>query len=257
MDLIFDVGNTNIVIGVYNDNNLVNLGRYATKNLSTSDEVGVFTISLLQCWNVDIKSIDRVAISSVVPDVMHSLKNGVRKYINLEPLVVDCSLNSNIDLSVLGKPPVELGADRFVNCVSGFEKYGGNLIIIDFGTATTYDVINSDGKFISGITSPGIRISAEALTHRAALLGNFQIKKPENFLATNTIESLQSGLVYGQIGQTEYIVKKIREELNEPNMKVVATGGLSAVLVDGTNIFDIVDSQLTLDGIKILLDMNK
>ncbi len=257
MNLIFDVGNTNMVIGVYEDDNLINLARYATKNLSTSDEVGVFVNSLLQCWEVDKKSIENVAISSVVPNVMHSLKNGIRKYIHLEPIIINCSLKSNIDLSALGEPPVELGADRFVNCVSGFKKYGGNLIIIDFGTATTYDVIDKNGKFLSGITAPGIKISAEALSSRAALLGNFQISKPDSILATTTKESLQSGLVYGQIGQTEYIVNKIKEELKEPDMKVVVTGGLSSILTDGTDIFNYIDSQLTLDGIKILLDMNK
>ncbi len=257
MDLIIDVGNTNIVIGVYKGDKLLDLGRYATKNLTTSDEFGVFITTLLNCWNVDKHNIKNVAISSVVPNIMHSLKNSVRKYIELEPMIVNCELKSNVDLSILGKVPVQLGADRFVNCVASFKKYGGNLIIIDFGTATTYDVIDKNGKFISGITSPGIKISAEALTNGAALLGNFNIKKPKSILATNTLESLQSGLVYGQIGQTEYIVNKIRKELNEPNMKVVATGGLSAILLDGTDIFDYVDSQLTLDGIKILLEMNK
>ncbi len=257
MDLIIDVGNTNIVIGVYKGDNLIDLGRYATKNLTTSDEFGVFITTLLKCWNVDKSAIANSVISSVVPNIMHSLKNSIIKYIGLTPMIIDCSLKSNIDLSMLGEPPVQLGADRFVNCVAGFKKYGGNIIVIDFGTATTYDVIDENGKFLSGITAPGIKISAEALTSRAALLENFQIKKPDSILATNTLESLQSGLVYGQIGQVEYIVNKVREELKKPHMKVVVTGGLSSVLLNGTNIFDYVDSQLTLDGIKILLEMNK
>ncbi len=257
MDLIFDVGNTNIVIGVYNNDKLIDLGRFATKNLTTSDEFGVFITTLLKRWNVNKNKIENAVISSVVPSIMHSLKNSITKYLNLDPMVITCDLKSNIDLSLLGAPPVELGADRFVNCVAGFKKYGGNLIIIDFGTATTYDVIDKNGRFISGITSPGIKISAEALTNGAAMLSSFQIERPKSVLATNTLESLQSGLVYGQIGQTEYIVNKIKEELNEPNMKVVVTGGLSAVLLDGTNIFDYIDSQLTLDGIRFLLEMNK
>ncbi len=256
MDLIFDVGNTNIVIGIYKGDKLLELGRFATKNLTTSDEFGVFITTLLKRWEINKNEIKRAAISSVVPNIMHSLNNSISKYLNLNPMIVSCNLKSNIDLSLLGEPPVELGADRFVNCVGAFYKYGGNLIIIDFGTATTYDVIDANGKFLSGITSPGIKISAEALTSGAAMLSSFQMERPKNILATNTLESLQSGLVYGQIGQTEYIVNKIKEELNEPNMKVAVTGGLAAILLDGTDVFDYVDSQLTLDGIKLLLDMN-
>ncbi len=257
MDLIFDVGNTNIVIGIYKKEELIDLGRFATKNLTTSDEFGVFITTLLKRWDVDKDKVENVAISSVVPNVMHSLKNSIAKYLKLNPMIINCEVKSNIDLSLLGKPPVELGADRFVNCVAGFHKYGGNLIIIDFGTATTYDVIDISGKFLSGITAPGIKISAEALTNGAAMLSSFHMQRPKNILATNTLESLQSGLVYGQIGQTEYIINKIKEELNEPNMKVVVTGGLASILLDGTNVFDFVDSQLTLDGIRLLLEMNK
>ncbi len=257
MDLIFDVGNTNIVIGVYREEKLLELGRFATKNLTTSDEFGVFITTLLKRWEIEKSKIKRIAISSVVPNIMHSLKNSITKYLKLEPMIVNSELKSNIDLSLLGAPPVELGADRFVNCVGAYHKYGGNLIIVDFGTATTYDLIDKDGKFLSGITAPGIKISAEALTNRAAMLSSFEIIKPKSILATNTLESLQSGLVYGQIGQTEYIISKIKEELNEPNMKVVVTGGLASILLEGTDVFDFIDSQLTLDGIRLLLDINK
>ncbi len=256
MDLIFDVGNTNIVIGVYKKDELIHLWRYSTSNLATSDEFGVFLTSLLSRWSINTCEIENAIISSVVPNIMHSLKNSIVKYLGLEPYIVDCTMNNNIDLSLMDSPN-ELGADRFVNCVGGFHKYGGNIIVIDYGTATTYDVVSKKGEFITGITAPGIKISAEALSEKTALLGNFQIKRPENVLVTTTIESLQVGLVYGQIGQTEYIVNKIRKELNEPNMKVIATGGLSSVLADGTEIFDHIDNQLTLDGIKLLLDMNK
>ncbi len=256
MDLILDVGNTNIVIGVYNNDKLLHLWRYATSNVSTSDVFGLFIDNLLTRWDIDSKKIQHVIISSVAPNVMHSLENSILKYFNITPIIANCTMSSNISLDVFEDPNF-LGVDRYVNCIAGFNKYGGNAIIIDFGTATTYDVIDKNGNFVTGITSPGIKISADALSQKASLLGTFQISKPESFIPTNTLESLQVGLIYGQIGQTEYIVNKIKKELNKPDMKVIVTGGLSSIISDGTDIIDFVDTTLTLDGIKLLLDENK
>ena len=150
-----------------------------------------------------------------------------------------------------------IGADRIVDAVAAYEKYGGPVLVLDFGTATTYDYVTEDGNFAAGITAPGIRISSEALWKETAKLPNIEIRKPKSILAQETITSMQAGLMYGQIGQTEYIINKVKEETNLPNLKVVATGGLGRTIADGTNTIDIYDSLLTLDGLRIIYDKNR
>jgi len=185
---------------------------------------------------------------------MHSFTNTMRRYFNIEPLIVGPGIKTGI--MIKSENPKEVGADRIVDSVAAYEQYGGPLIVIDYGTATTYDVISENGEFLYGITSPGIQISADALWSKTAQLPNIEIKKPNSILAKNTITSMQAGLVYGYIGQTEYIVKKIKEEMKNENIKVVATGGLGRIISDETKYIDIYDPQLLLKGLKYIHDKN-
>lgn len=257
MVLVVDIGNTNIVLGVYKDNNLLGNWRMLTKNERTSDEYGMTILSLLQFDNIDYKKINSVIISSVVPNIMHSFINAMKKYISIDPLIVGPGVKTGI--MIKSENPKEVGADRIVDSVAAYEQYGGSvpLIVIDFGTATTYDVISEQGEFLYGITSPGIQISADALWSKTAQLPNIQIKKPDSILAKNTITSMQAGLIYGYIGQTEYIIKRIKEEMKRDDIKVVATGGLGRIISDETKYIDIYDPQLLLKGLKIIHDKNK
>ncbi len=257
MKLVFDVGNTNAVMGVYDGEELIEFWRLSTEGIRTADEVGMFIVVMFTKWKIDFEKIDDVVVSSVVPNIMYTLLHGIQKYLHMEAKIISVDGNTGLDFSNM-QNPYELGADRIVNCMAARKLYGGPAIIIDYGTATTYDVIDENGKFIAGITSPGLRLSGDALFNGTALLGKVAITKPDTIIATDTITSVQAGLLYGHIGQSEYIVKKIKEELGEKfkDAKIIATGGLSKAIDEGTDIFDIVDSRLTLYGIKLYGDMN-
>jgi len=254
MILVIDVGNTNITLGVYDGDELLGNWRMTTQIKRTSDEYGIFICSLLEKNNIEVKKINYVMIASVVPNIMYSLENGVKKYIDVVPIIVGPGIKTGI--SIKTDNPREVGADRIVDVVAAYNIYGGPCIVIDFGTATTYDVVNAEASFCAAITSPGIQISADALWNRAAQLPNIKIRRPESILATNTITSMQAGLVYGYIGQVEYIVNRIKEELKIEDIKVVATGGLAKIIKDDTDVIDIYDPLLTLKGLKILCEKN-
>ena len=255
MILVVDVGNTNITYGVYQGKELKATFHITTKTPRTSDEYGVILLNLLERKGIDVALLEGSIIASVVPDVMHSLTGGIMRYTNTKPLIVGPGVKTGI--KVVTENPRGIGADRIVDAVAAYEKYGGPVLVIDFGTATTYDYVTEKGEFAAGITAPGIRISLEALWKSAAKLPNVEIKKPKSILAQETITSMQAGLLYGQIGQTEYIVKKVKEETGIANMKVVATGGLGRTISDETDAIDIYDSSLTLDGLRIVCDKNR
>jgi len=254
MILVVDIGNTNIVVGVYENDEIIGSWRMVTRSEKTSDEYGIFILNLLKYNDIDYKQIKSIIVSSVVPNLIHSFENAMKKYFNIDPLIVGPGIKTGITIST--DNPREVGADRIVDIVAAYEEYGGALIVIDFGTATTYDVVSEKGEFKYGVTSPGIQISADALWTRTAQLPKIEIKKPDSILAKNTITSMQAGLVYGYIGQVEYIVKKIKEEMHNPNMKVIATGGLGRMMADETSAIDVYDSQLLLKGLKIIHDKN-
>ena len=255
MILVCDVGNTNLTWGVYEGKDLKATFRMTTKTPRTSDEFGVLLIEMLHSHGVDPMKLEGSIISSVVPDVMHALLGAVRRYTNTKPLIVGPGIKTGI--KVAGKDPKGIGADRIVDVVAAYEKYGAPVLVLDFGTATTYDLVTAGGNFSVGITAPGIKISADALWQQTAKLPNVEIKKPKTILAQETITSMQAGLVYGQIGQTEYIIKKVKEESGLADLKVVATGGLGRLIADETDSIDVYDPSLTLDGLKILYDKNK
>lgn len=255
MVLVVDIGNTNIVIGVYNGDDIAGSWRMVTRSEKTSDEYGIFILNLLNYNNIKQEDIKSAIVSSVVPNVMHSFQNALKKYFNIEPIIVGPGIKTGITIAT--DNPREVGADRIVGLVAAYHLYGGGpLIVIDFGTATTYDVLSESGEFKYGITSPGIQISADALWQKTAQLPSVEIRKPKSILAKNTITSIQAGLVYGYIGQVEYIVKKIKEEMNVENMKVIATGGLGRLMSDETDVIDLYDPQLLFKGLKIIHDKN-
>lgn len=255
MILVVDVGNTNINFGVYREKELKATFHITTKTPRTSDEYGVMLLDLLERKGIDVSELEGSIISSVVPDVMHSLTGGIVRYTNTKPLIVGPGIKTGI--KIITENPRAIGADRIVDAVAAYEKYGGPVLVIDFGTATTYDYVTANGEFAAGITAPGIRISLEALWKSAAKLPNVEIKKPKSILAQETITSMQAGLLYGQIGQTEYIIRKVKEETGIADLKVVATGGLGRSIVDETKDIDIYDSYLTLEGLRMVYDKNR
>ena len=255
MLLVIDVGNTNVTMGVFDGENLKETFRLTTRPSRTSDEYGLAICDLIEHRAIAIEEVRDVIISSVVPDVMYSLINGIVKYFHTTPLIVGPGIKTGIRLAT--ENPKQIGADRIVDAVGAYELYGGPVLVIDFGTATTYDLILEDGSFVAGVTSPGIRLSANALWQGTAKLPKFEILKPKSILAKETISSMQAGLVYGYIGQTEYIIKKVKEEAKLKEMKVVATGGLGKIIADETDMIEVYDNRLTLKGLRLIYEKNK
>lgn len=250
MIMTIDVGNTNITVGVFRGDDVVASFRITTKMPRTSDEYGLMLISLLEKNEINPAHIEDTIIASVVPNIMHSLQGAIVKYFDIRPIIVETGTKTGI--RIVTENPRQIGADRIVDAAAAYELYGGPVLVLDFGTATTYDLVDKEGAFVSGVTAPGIRISAKALWEDAAKLPEIEIRKPESILAKETITSMQAGLVYGQIGQTEYIVRNMIAEANMGDIKVVATGGLGRIIANETNMIDVYDPNLTLKGMNII-----
>lgn len=255
MILVIDVGNTNITFGLFDKDILVSTFRMMSKLPRTSDEYGVSMLSMIERNGVDAKAVNGVIIASVVPDSMHALTGSVVRYLGCDPIIVGPGIKTGIKVATPN--PREIGADRIVDCVGAYEKYGGPVLVIDFGTATTYDYVNEQGEFLYGITAPGIRISAKALWEGTAKLPEIEIIKPKSILAQETISSMQAGLVYGQIGQTEYIINQVKKETGVKDLKVVATGGLGGIICPETKLVDVYDKNLTLNGLRLIYEKNQ
>lgn len=254
MILVIDVGNTNITFGVYEGERLQATFRLMSKVSRTSDEYGILLTQLLQNNGIEPQALAGSIVASVVPAVMHALLGALTRYTGTRPMIVGPGVKTGIRITT--EDPKSIGADRIVDAVAAYEKYGGPVLVLDFSTATTYDLITAEGCFAAGITAPGIRISAEALWSRTAKLPDIEIKKPKSILAQETVTSMQAGVMYGQIGQTEYIIKKVRKESGLENLKVVATGGMGRLIADETDAIDVYDPSLTLDGLRLIYDKN-
>lgn len=255
MLLVIDVGNTNITLGLLEGKDVVATFRLTSQTSNTSDEYGSQIAEMIEKKGYSIKDIEDVVVSSVVPKVMYSLNSGIIKYFGVEPMVVGIGTKTGIKIN--RTDPREVGSDRIVDAVAAFELYGGPCIVMDFGTATTIDLIGPDGSFEAGVTAPGIGISAKALWDETAKLPEVEIKKPDSILATDTISSMQAGIVYGQIGQAQYIINKMKEESNYDDIKVVASGGLGKIIYENTDFIDVYDQQLTLQGMRLIYEKNK
>jgi type III pantothenate kinase len=255
MLLAIDIGNTNLTFGVFEGEELQFTFRLTTNLPRTSNEFGEAIVEAVSRHGISEQQIHDVIIASVVPKVMYSLVSGIKKYFHKTPYIVGDRTKTGIHIAASN--PAEIGADRIVDAVGAYVLYGGPVIVIDYGTATTYDLVNEEGVFAARVTCPGIKISARALWSNAAQLPEIEIKKPDTILAKNTITSMQAGLMYGTIGQTEYIIQKITEESGLKNIKVVATGGLGRSISDATDKIDIYDSNLTLQGTRLVYEKTK
>lgn len=254
MLLVVDVGNTNITLGVFDKEELLTTFRLTTKLSRTSDEYGITICNMIEHNGVKVKDIDGIVVASVVPNVMHSFNNSIVKYFGRQPLLVGPGVKTGIKVAT--ENPRQIGADRIVDAVAAYTLYGGPVIVVDFGSATTYDLVSEDGSFVAGIIAPGIRTAGEALWEKAAKLPEIEICRPRSILAKETISSMQAGLVFGQIGQTEYIVNQIKKECGYQNIKTVATGGLGKIIAQEAEVIDIYDSMLTLHGLRIIYSKN-
>ena len=256
MLLTLDVGNTNTVLGLYREDaeELVAHWRVTTHKTQTSDEYGVLFLNLFAMRKVQASEVSSIIISSVVPPLESTLRRVCERYFNVKPIFVEPGIKTG--MPILVDNPAELGADRLVNGVAAFARYGGPCIVVDFGTATTFDVVSAKGEYIGGVIAPGLGISADALFSRAARLSRVDVKKPARVIGTNTTAHLQSGLFYGYIGLVDGILERMIAELGvQP--RVVATGGLARQISEDSRYIKQIDDMLTLDGLRILFDRNR
>ena len=254
MILCLDVGNTNIKYAVFDGNELKLSFRVATEHKKTSDEYGGQLISILGNNGINASEIEGGIISSVVPQLDYTLERMCRTYLKIQPLMLGPGLKTGLNLKV--DDAKEVGADRVVNNVSAVKKYGYPLIIIDFGTATTFNVIDEKSQFVGGVIAPGIKGSLDSLVNGTAKLPRVEIERPKSVIGRNTVTNMQSGIFFGFAGLVEYIVKKIKREMKADKIKVIATGGFSEVIAGEISCIDEVDKLLTLSGLKYLYDLN-
>ena len=247
-----DVGNTNIVMGAFKDGSLYKSFRIATSTERTRDEYGMIFLQLLSYNNIKAEEIKGVIISSVVPPVMYSLVRAVEKYMRVDPVIVTKDIIK--DINILYDNPGEVGADRLVNAFAAIKKYGGPLIIIDFGTATTFCAVDGRNNYLGGAICPGVKISLDALFTKTAKLPWIEISKPERVIGKSTVASMQSGVFFGYLGQIEYLVDKLKDEMREENIKVIATGGLSRMFYEVSEKIDHFEPNLTLEGLKYIYE---
>lgn len=254
MLLVIDVGNTNIVLGIFDDKTLLDHWRISTDRLRTTDEYGVLVRNLFYLNHVNSEEIDAIIISSVVPSVMPTLERMCQRYFGIAPLIIGPGIRTGMDIKY--DNPREVGADRIVNAVAAYELYGGPVIIIDFGTATTFCAVDKKGDYLGGSICPGIGISTDALVQRTALLPRIEVRRTERVICRNTVESMQAGVYYGFVGQVDGIVSQMRRELGS-NARVVATGGLAVIIAPATKSIDLVEPMLTLEGLRIIYERNR
>lgn len=261
MLLAFDVGNTNIVLGVFKDDQMIANWRMETDNKKSADEYGMIISQLFQYEGLKVENVKDVIISTVVPSVLYTLQHLSMKYFNRKAMVIGPGIKTG--LIVKYDNPKQVGADRIVNAVAAHAKYGGPLIIIDFGTATTFCAVSEKAEYIGGTIAPGLKISSEALFEKTSKLPKVELEEPGHVICRNTINSMQSGLVYGHMGMVDYIVKKMKKELLEysnddsKEVRVIATGGLATLIDAGIDCIDHVDKMLTLEGLQLIYEKNK
>lgn len=255
MLLAIDVGNTNIVFGVYEGKKLINDWRISTDRNKTSDEYGILFEQILKYHGLYPKDVDDVIISSVVPPIMHTLITMSIKYFGKKPMLIEPGIKTGINIKY--DDPRELGADRIVNAVAAYSKYGGPLIIVDFGTAITFCVISKNGDYLGGAIAPGIKISSEALFSRTSKLPKVELVKPKNVIGKNTVNSIQSGLIYGYVGLVDYIIERIMEEIKDQEgvvENIIATGGFASLIGTESRYINRIDKLLTLEGLRIIYE---
>lgn len=255
MLLAIDVGNSNIKYGVYDGNELRASFRVTSAKGKTADEYGAVLINLLRSANLSVTDITGVILSSVIPALNYTVCHMCEFFFGIKPLVVGAGIRTGLNVRVDNSR--EVGADRIVNSVAAYRKYGGPCIVIDFGTATTFNVITEDGKLIGGLIAPGIKGSLDSLVSGTAQLPDIELAFPGKVVCTDTVTNMQAGLLYGFAGLVEYLVNKIKTEISRPDAKVIATGGLGEFISQEAPCIDVVDRKLTLEGLKMLYYLNR
>lgn len=254
MLLVIDVGNTNTSLGVYKGAELIAHWRLTTEHSRTGDEYGVQARNLFELAGLDFKTINAIAIASVVPPLNYTLKRMAEVYFHLSPLFVDHA--TELGLKILYEPASDVGADRLVDAVAAIHKYGAPCIIVDFGTATTFNAINEDGNYLGGVITPGIMISADALFERTAKLPRVDIKRPRKVIGSSTVAAMQSGLYHGYVGLVDGVLRKMLGEVGG-SPRVIATGGLAPLIATGSELIELVDDTLTLEGLRLVYERTK
>ncbi len=260
MLLAFDVGNTNIVLGVFKEGRLIENWRLETDANKSADEYGMAINQLFNYAGLETKEVTDIIIATVVPSVLYTLQHLSMKYFNRKAIVIEPGVKTG--LLIKYDNPKQVGSDRIVNSVAAYAKYGGPLILIDFGTATTFCAVTDSAEYLGGAIAPGLKIASEALFSMTSKLPKVELETPETVISKNTIQSMQSGLVYGHMGMVDFIVRRMKKELiemgePEQGIKVVATGGLANLIYDGVDCIDIVDKMLTLEGLQIIYEKNR
>jgi len=255
MILTMDIGNTNIKTALFEGEEMICYWRIATNRSQSSDEYGILLANLFRHNNLDMNAVSGIIMSSVVPTINFTIEHMCRNYFHLDPMHVAPGVKTGINIKY--ENPRELGSDRIANAVAAYTLYGGPCIFIDFGTATTFGVMSEKGEFLGGAICPGLKLASEALVERTAKLPRFELVRPANVIGKNTISNMQSGLVFGYVGQVIYLVNKMREELGVPDAKVIATGGLAVLISSETDIINVMDGLLTLKGLRIIYERNK
>lgn len=248
-----DIGNTNIVMGVYQGNVLKYHWRISTDTNKTSDELGVLLKQLFEYKGASLEDVNSVIISSVVPTIMSAMEIMCTEYIKVKPLIIGPGIKTGLVIKF--DNPKEVGADRIVNAVAAIEKYGAPVIIVDFGTATTFDAISAEGYYLGGAITPGIGISMDALFSKAAKLPRVELQKPDSVIGKSTVKGMQSGIVYGYIGQVDGIVGRMKKELGGAPV-AIATGGLAGFIASHCETINYIDPFLTVEGLKVIYERN-
>ena len=255
MILTLDIGNTNIKTALFKGMEMAKYWRIATNRSMSSDEYGILLMNLLRYEEVDKREIEGLMMSSVVPSINFTIEHMCRNYFGMTPLSVAPGIKTGINIRY--ENPKELGSDRIANAVAAYELYGGPCITVDFGTATSFGAITRAGEFLGGCICPGLKLAAEALTERAAQLPRFELVKPDSVIGRNKITGMQSGLVYGYVGQVAYLAERIKGEMGCPGAKVIATGGMASLVAGETKAIDVVDGLLTLKGLRLIYEKNR
>ncbi len=260
MLLAFDIENSNTVLGVFADGKLLTNWRIETDPNKSADEYGMLVRQLFDYEGMDMRKVQDVIISTVVPSVLFTMQHMAQKYFHRRAIVIESGIKTGLIIKY--DNPKQVGADRIVNAVAAYNKYGGPLIIIDFGTATTFCAVTEKAEYLGGTIAPGLKISSEALFQKTAMLPKVELEEPGHTICRNTIQSMQSGLVYGHMGLVEYVVRKMKKELSEMTdtdkpITVVATGGLASMVESGVDCIDVVDKMLTLEGLDIIYRKNR
>jgi type III pantothenate kinase len=254
MILTLDIGNTNMKTALFDGMEMKEYWRLSTNRNRTSDEYGMAMMNLLNHYGIDRSQVEGIMMSSVVPQINFTIEHMCRNYFGMEPMKIEPGVKTGINIKY--ENPRELGSDRIANAVAAYELYGGPCITIDFGTATSFGAISARGEFLGGAICPGLRLAADALTERTAKLPRFELVKPDSVIGRNTVSNMQAGIVYGYIGQINYIVNRMKREMNVPDVRVIATGGLAVLVAGESRVIDVMDGLLTLKGLCLIYKKN-